>query len=445
MTKTSIEPEIDSPDLPADLPDKAVRQAGINIGGNTVTQATEHLPEHQRTLLRAVHAITRDNKWDWADLARETAVSQSTWWRLWTDTYRYPKESKDNFCPACKRLVKVIRGGRCLTCHAITQDQRQPHPKASERVPLDSLCEKIAKWKEIWDQRAILANTAFVETSVWQRVDWICRRAFIRKKIGFIYGESQIGKSTCLKEHARRNNTGLTTYLEMPPAAGVQLMTRKIAQALHVATGTCFERLIDDVTDALDHNKLLIIDEIHRVFTTYQKTSVMRCLDVLRYIHDQTHCGLILCGTHVFRDQLQQGQFFQYLKQLKRRGIYELQLPPDPPREDLDLIASAHGLHPAAGAAEEVMLEIALADGFGKYCTRLEDAVELAAKKKQPLSWDHFIKAHTIAEKMAAKFKPPKPKVPAVKPLDPAANPDSIGTPPPPDSAKTLNPRKTHL
>lgn len=373
MTEALIIQEDQDPKL---LEEKPSRPSGINIGGNTVTQATEHLPPDQRTLVRAAFNVARDQNWDWSALERETKISSTTWYRIWTDRYRYP--AKD--------------------------------PHAGDRIPLDSIATRIVRWKELWEQRASMPNEGFVETSVWKRVDWICRRAFLRKKMGFIYGESQIGKSTCVEEYARRNNSGQTTVVEIPPSAGVQLMTKCIAKALHVSTATCFEKLLDDVVEALDDSKLLILDEVHRVFTTYQKTSVMRCMDVIRYIQGQTKCGMILCGTNVFRDELKSGAFVKYLKQLDRRGLYELQLPLEPPREDLDLIAEYHGLPPADGEAESVMMSIANHKGFGQYSMRLLDAVEFAAKKKRKVTWDDFIEVTRMADALALGVTPKKRK-----------------------------------
>jgi hypothetical protein len=368
--------------------DKGANQ--INLGGNTVTQSTEHLPDDQRFLVRWLHTHARNNRWSWDELIKAVGFSSTTWYRIWVDKFRYPKGDD----------------------------------KAGERMPIEKQCASISRLKKIVDQRESIKRAGFIETSVWERVEWLCRRSFVRQKIGFIYGESQIGKTTCLQEYQRRNNHGQTYYVELPPSAGVQLMTREIAKALHVSSATCFERLIEDVIDALDESKLLIVDELHRVFTTYQKTSVMRCLDVLRYIHDKTRCGLVLCGTNVFRDQLKQGPFFQYLKQLRRRGLNEVQLPAVPPRADLDLMADHFGLDPAAHAdfewqvtdsagkrhtikynSEEVMLGIAKSDGFGKYVIRLQDAAEMAANKKQEAGWAHFVRAHHIIEAMAMEVK----------------------------------------
>jgi DNA transposition AAA+ family ATPase len=361
--------------------------SGINIGANTVTRCTEHLPDDQKLLVRWLYTYARDQKWDWSELVQQSKLNQSTLWRVWTDKYRTPTH-------------KYVGNG--------SNRQKVPIPNGGERVSLAGVCEKVARLKGLIEEREAVIRTEFIETSVWDRVEWTCRRAFIRRKIGFIYGESQIGKTTCLKEYMRRNNHGQTRYVEMPPASGVQLMLKCIARALNVSPNTAFDNLLQDVIDALDDKMCLLVDEVHRVFTTYQKSSVMRCLDVLRHIHDQTKCGLVLCGTNVFKDQLQEGEFKKYLKQLQRRGLYETQLPEAPPREDLDLVSAHFGLPSATGEAEELLEELANKEGFGVVITRLTDASELAANKKQKLAWEHFIKAHNIVSKM--KLLPAKRK-----------------------------------
>lgn len=341
---------------------------GINIGGHTVTASTEHLDEEQRVLVRWLHHYARQERWTWEDLTRHVGFSSTTWSRIWNDKYRYPKADR----------------------------------RAGERIPIDEQCAAIARVKKLVEEREAVTKTDFVETTVWQRVNWLCRRAFVRSKIGFIFGESQIGKTTALREYARRNNHGQTIYAEMPPASGVQLMLRKIAEALNVPSRAGFDSVLQDVCRALDSSRCLVLDEMQRVFTTYQKGSVMRCLDTIRYIHDQTGCGLVLCGTIVVRDQLDRGEFAQYLKQLKRRGrTLMLALPTAPPREDLDAMAAAFGLRPASGEAEQTLMHVAKTDGFGAVKMLLQDASERASKKRRPVTWDDFNHCFSIAERMA--------------------------------------------
>jgi len=379
-----LEPAIEEETL--DLADEmkpttARPHAGINIGGHTVTKATEHLPEEQRVLVRWLHHNQRVHNIEMRQLAAEVGISSTSIWRMFMDQYRYPKE-----------LIEKDKQGNVL--------RRVPHPKAQERISIDSLCEKIARYRRKAETSGRASNPDFVVTDVAERIFWLCERCGRNHRMGFIYGDGQIGKSFAMRQYAAEHNGGITTYVEMPPASGVQFMLKCIAKALLVPPTQMFDKLLEDVIDALDSSKLLLVDEIHRVFTTYQKTSVMRCLDTLRYIHDQTGCGLVLCGTNVFRDKVKAGEFMNYLKQLHRRGrSYELQLPADPPRKDLDLIAGKFGLDPAEGEADLIIRKIAKTDGIGVYRLRLIDAQDYARKKKQELNWGHFLKAYAITEK----------------------------------------------
>ena len=359
------------PETPSNAPDSRDEYknfTGINIGAHVVTPSTEHLEEEQRRLVRWLHTHARNQKWTWEDLTKAVGYSSTTWSRIFRDQYRYAKGE----------------------------------PREGQRMPIDEHCKAIARLDKTVRERESVRETGFIETSVWDRVNWLCGRAFKFQKIGFIHGESQIGKTSCVREYARRHNHGQTTYVEMPPASGVQLMLRTIAEGLNVPSSRGFDALQKDVCQALDESKLLIIDEIHRVFTTYQKGSVMRCLDTIRYIHDRTHCGLVLVGTQVIKEQLSRGEFAQYLKQLKRRGrTLMLQLPTEPPRVDLDLMAERFGLEPATGEAETTLLTVARADGFGAVKMLLQDAFDRAAKKKRQVTWDDFAWAYSLAERMA--------------------------------------------
>lgn len=341
---------------------------GINIGGHTVTAATEWMPDPAKSHVRWLHWYARQQRWTWDDLVRAVGYSSTTWSRIWQDKYRYAKGEA----------------------------------REGQRMPIDEQVRAIARYRRLVEEREGVADTGFLETSVWQRVEWLCRRAFIRQRIGFVFGESQIGKTASALEYQRRNNHGQTAYCEVPPASGVQLLLRTIAARLDVPTDASFDKLLRKVTMALDPSKLLIVDEVQRVFTTYQRGSVMRCLDTLRYLHDQSGCGLVLIGTNVVKDQLARGEFAQYLKQLKRRGrTVMLQLPPHPPREDLDLLAKSFGLEPAEGEAERVLLEVARDDGFGAVKMLLQDAAERAHKKRRAVTWEDFVWAHQLTERMA--------------------------------------------
>jgi len=372
---------------------QAGRQGSFNVGGNTVTAATQHLPEDQRRIVRGFHELCKRRRWDWPQIIAASKISKTVLWRVFHDTYRYQAVIKER--DAAGEVIRTI-----------------PHPKGGQRIGYEKVCEQMQKVmrREIEAEKT---ETDFVETVVFTKIEWLCQRAFIRKRMGFIYGDGQVGKTTSLKEYARRHNSGETTYCEVPPCSGVQLLLKTIAKALRVGVNTSFDKLLEDVLDALDPSKLLILDEIHRVFTVYQKSSVMKCLDLIRYLHDQKRCGLVVCGTNVFRDQLREGEFFTYLKQLHRRGrAFELQLPTDPLADDVDMFCRRFGLPPLPEQSEATQLahNICHQDGIGVFIQRLEDARDVAANRRQEIDWKHFVSAVRIAERGASNWWDKKEK-----------------------------------
>lgn len=342
------------------------RPMGINIGGHTVTQATEHLPEKQKTLVRWLHHYARTHRMEWKDLEAAVGVSTTTIFRIWKDQYR--------------------------------------NTTTKERVDISNICDKIAKLKAGEERGGKEKNPEFVLTTVAELINWLCERALRNHRMAFLFGDGQVGKTMGLTQFAAEHNGGQTAYWDFPPG-GVQYMLKRFAKSLLVPTNQPFDGLIEDIIAALDPSKLVIIDDVHRVFESYQKTSIVRCLSTLQYIYDRSGCGMVISATCAFRDQVKFGEFKNALKQLNRRGrSYELMLPAVPPREDLDRIANWFGLNPAPAKspAESIMNHIAAEDGIGVFRLRLLDAQDYAKGKKHSLCWDDFVQAYAITEKSAS-------------------------------------------
>jgi hypothetical protein len=177
-------------------------------------------------------------------------------------------------------------------------------------------------------------------------------------------------------------------------------MVRHIARALHVNTRKEFGALLDDVVSALDPNKLVIMDEIHLAATVMQAKSFLRCIETLRYIFNQSGCGMLLCGTDVWRHEMEEGQFKKLLVQMKRRALYEVRLPDVLPAADRAMVLREFGLEAPKGEAAKVW-DIVIREGFGMMLTRLEDARMVAQRKGEELTWDHFLRAVDLIEQMA--------------------------------------------
>jgi DNA transposition AAA+ family ATPase len=189
----------------------------------------------------------------------------------------------------------------------------------------------------------------------------------------------------------------------MPAAAGVHLFMKEMAKACYISPESCLEKLRDRVMKAVDSRTLIIVDEMHQAWTSYQRGSAVKVCELLREIYDRTHCGLVICGTNVLRDELHTGTKASVLEQLRRRGTIKVQLPARPPKSDLDKIAKRFGLPPAEGEAAEVVKDMIHQSGLGMYVKFLQSAHLMASRAQKPISWDHYIQAADIIAKLSRK------------------------------------------
>ncbi len=266
----------------------------------------------------------------------------------------------------------------------------------------EHVCKDIARFRRLAEDRGKRMKLDFVETSIWRSIDRVCYAALVSQAVAFIYGDPQIGKTASLTEHARRNNHGQTKYMRMPAAAGVQLFMKELARACYVSPNSCFEHVRDRVFGAIDDKTLIIIDEVHQAFLSYQKSSQVKVLEVIREIYDRTHCGMVLCGTNVFKREIQEGKIALILDQLRQRGTIKLQLPKHPPKSDVDKIAKHFGLPAPEGAAYDVIKDMLYTSGLGMFIQFLHAGATLASKQDKAMSWEHFIQAHDIINKLSS-------------------------------------------
>ena len=260
----------------------------------------------------------------------------------------------------------------------------------------------IARWKRLCDERAEITTVTFVETATVRKVWQICDAANIYRSIAVIYGDSQIGKTWALQEYARRHNHGQTRYVRLPAAAGVQMLIRTFAHACGISPKSSFEQLRERVVRATDENTLWLVDELHQAFNTYQKHSRLACLELIREIHDLTQCGMVLCGTNIARDEIESGQHKELLAQLRRRGIFRLQLPAYAPWPDRIAIAKHFGIaDQPEGPVRKLVDEIITRNGLKAYTSYLQAASRIAAKRKAALDWKHFQTAYDLIARLS--------------------------------------------
>lgn len=344
--------------------EKAGTTSNIPISGDTVKQALadqvrrQELTADQEALVWWFYGHCRNEGFDLKEAAAQIGKDSTTLYRVWTGKYG---------------------------------------------ASLDNICQDIARFRKLAEERSTRVKLDFVETSIWKVCDKVCNAALVTQTVAFIWGDSQIGKTTALEEYARRNNHGQTKLVRMPASAGVQLFMKELARACYVSPESCFEKLRERVLNAIDDKTLIIVDELHQAFTSYQSGSAIKVMEVIREIYDRTHCGMVLVGTNVLRDNLTTGRLAAILEQLRRRGTIKVQLPAHPPKVDLDRIAKKFGLSPADGIALEVVKDMIHSSGLGMYIKFLSSAGMLANREGRKLTWDHFVQAHDIIARLSQK------------------------------------------
>lgn len=329
-------------------------RASWPFGGDHVMQATAALPERHRDLIRWLffHSIE-------SEITMKAAAA----------AIRYDSST----------VFRVMKG--------------------EYEGSLENVCEAIEGYKRIADQRAEVAQVAFVETTTVRRIWNMCDAALTYNSISMIWGDSQTGKTWALQEYARRHNHGATKFIRMPAASGVQMVCKTFAEACGLSNKCSFESMRERVTRAIDENTLVIVDELHQAFNTYQKHARVGVLEVIREIHDKTGCGMVLCGTNVARDEIANGQHKMLLEQLRRRGIFTLQIPQHAPWKDLVAIARAYNLDEPEGPSRKVVDEIVTSSGLRAYVSYLRAGTKLANKRKQPIAWKHVLDAYDTVRK----------------------------------------------
>lgn len=262
---------------------------------------------------------------------------------------------------------------------------------ATYAAAYDGLVAKLARFHKLEEQRSKRADVGFVETSAWRKIDAVCSQALNMQLPAFIYGPSQIGKTTCLLEFARRNNHGTTKYVRMPCAPSFSYFVKTIGRACFISySSDNVDHIRDRVCNTLTARNLLIVDEFHQAMTTANEKVSAKVMEFIREVYDRTGCGIVLCATDVGRREVEQGRNAGTYDQLRRRGMTKLVLPAAPSQGDISKIAKAFGLPPPDGDTLKTVREMLAVSGLGMYVKYLQAAHVLARNRKETLCWDTF-------------------------------------------------------
>lgn len=191
---------------------------------------------------------------------------------------------------------------------------------------------KIEAFLEVQESKAQREELVlgFVSTKTTRRISEVMRDAHEAGDTVVIYGQAGLGKTQAVKNYCEKNPAAI--LIEANPSFTALVLMRKLAAAAKVSTVGSLNDLFESVSDRLrDSGRLIVVDEAENL--------PLRALEIIRRLHDDTGCGLVLSGMPRLVANLcgKHGE----LVQLYSRVSVALNLGDSMPDEELEEIARA--------------------------------------------------------------------------------------------------------
>lgn len=273
-----------------------------------------------------------------------------------------------------------------------------------------------------------------VLTPTVQRIWQLCNKSAGRNKngeiiegekrlIGFIFGNSHIGKTAAIKWYKDSFNPSNTLYVDLQGCTNEGDILREFAHALNIPPTQTKAALKLAIYGAITSDTLVLVDEFHSITYAVQHRASVRLVNVLKAIKDKTGCAMVIISTDVGRNELENGIEKKLLEQLNRRGVLRMNLSSSLPVYDVRAVCLARGLsfseapNPSRSvdgsnldtwsnllknASQEdlphlrILQEIAVNKGMECLFSNIEDGRKLAQKLQEEFNWKHFIIAYNI-------------------------------------------------
>ena len=191
---------------------------------------------------------------------------------------------------------------------------------------------KIEAFLEVQESKAQREELVlgFVSTKTTRRISEVMRDAHEAGDTVVIYGQAGLGKTQAVKNYYEKNPAAI--LIEANPSFTALVLMRKLAAAAKVSTVGSLNDLFESVSDRLrDSGRLIVVDEAENL--------PLRALEIIRRLHDDTGCGLVLSGMPRLVANLR-GKHGE-LVQLYSRVSVALNLGDSMPDEELEEIARA--------------------------------------------------------------------------------------------------------
>jgi DNA transposition AAA+ family ATPase len=255
----------------------------------------------------------------------------------------------------------------------------------------------IHSYRRVAENRGGIRANEFVQNSlselIWAGLDY----AMANNSITLITGESRMGKTGAALAWRDANNHGRSVYVDAPPYGGTKMLLRRIAEAVGVNKNLPGALIMESLARAFNRHRILIIDDAHRLLPG-ERAATPVSLEVIRDLHDSTHCAVALLATQRFQDELQKSDY-QFEQIIGRIGM-PVRLPKKIKADDYRPIVEQYIRRPSAELMKRAA-DIANARGrLGILVETLKVASKIASKSKATLSEEHVFKAIALRLQM---------------------------------------------
>jgi DNA transposition AAA+ family ATPase len=273
------------------------------------------------------------------------------------------------------------------------------HPERRLDMP-DPMPMAIAAFRETVG-RTQPQTVRFVSTETSRNIGKFCDLARESNSPVFLSGASHIGKTTALGKY-RDANPRDTWLITVTSGMSAKSLAEAICDETGVSAAGSLSTLTRRLGRAIPPEGLLIIDDFHVLTLASTPRTFLAAMEFLRAVYDSQHCGMLFSTTELDYTKLAK-LYAQSLHQLMRRGVHAPTLGGQPRQADVRAIIEAHGLPwPAKALAVDgekpwqVLASLAAKHGLKIITERLRYALKIAARETVPVTWSHFIRAHTV-------------------------------------------------
>lgn len=231
-------------------------------------------------------------------------------------------------------------------------------------------------------------DLAHIPTQMMRRIWNACEASKRAHLLNFVYGKSQIGKTTAAESY-KAKFPETTIFFRMPTRTTLYSMLYELTAAVGQRMRYSAAATLRALKEALTPRHLIIADEVHLALAN---KNGLDALDALRELFDCCGCGLVLIVTDIGAKELISGPYSERIKQLERRGEWEM-LPDDPYNADIEAIYRAYGLGEPDAETRKLLRAMGRESCLGQFIHRMKFAAVVAQQERRPLTWADFLDA----------------------------------------------------